>query len=257
MGSFLNTVFSILLGWIKGLVSMIWSAFNAQGGESFLQFIGKNWIVITVVICSVGIVADFVVYLFRWEPYKVWKTFWRKLRKKKQEEVPVAEPEYFAGNGVPETDAPESFAESETEAFQEEYDGQYVAQDNEEYDNGYGEEYSEQTPEEDEFYRWRERTDRPENTGIPAYTEAEVTRAGYVVPADSPYRRPSTTADDAQEESIYSPQPRRRRRFSGLLGDSGEEDFRYFAPKPMVDQRDAYRAPVYPEKWNESRDQGQ
>lgn len=258
MGSFLNTVFSILLGWIKGLVSMIWSAFNGQEGESILQFIGKNWIVITAIICGVGLIADFLVYLFRWEPYKVWKTFWRKLRKKNSEVIPEAASEYFAeGSRETEPAAPEFFDETETEAFQEEYEGSYVSQENEEYNGAYNEEYGEQISQEDELYRWREKPDIPESSEIPVHMVPEVTRAGYVVPADSPYRRPATASEYDQEINSNSTQPRRRRRFSGLLGDSGdEEEYRYFAPKPIVDQRDAYRAPVYPEKWNESRDQG-
>ena len=187
MGSFLNTVFSILLGWIKGLVSMIWSAFNGQEGESILQFIGKNWIVITAIICGVGLIADFLVYLFRWEPYKVWKTFWRKLRKKNSEVIPEEASEYFAeGSRETEHAVPEFFDETETEAFQEEYEGSYVSQENEEYNSAYNEEYGEQISQEDELYRWREKPDIPESSEIPVHTVPEVTRAGYVVPAGRP-----------------------------------------------------------------------
>ena len=65
MGSFANTVFSILLGWLQGLVAMIWSALTAEGGDAFLQFIAKNWIIITIFLCAVGVAADFIVYFFR------------------------------------------------------------------------------------------------------------------------------------------------------------------------------------------------
>ena len=65
MGSFANTVFSILLGWMQSLISMIWSALTVRNENSFLHFIGKNWIIITVVLCAVGLLADFAVYLFR------------------------------------------------------------------------------------------------------------------------------------------------------------------------------------------------
>ena len=83
MGSFANTVFSILLGWLQGLISIIWSALTDKGGESFFQFIGDNWIKITLILCAVGLIADFAVYFFRWAPYKVWRTFWRHLKGRK------------------------------------------------------------------------------------------------------------------------------------------------------------------------------
>ena len=42
MGSFANTVFSLLLGWLRGLISLIWSALTAEGGETFFTFIEQN-----------------------------------------------------------------------------------------------------------------------------------------------------------------------------------------------------------------------
>ena len=80
MGSFANTVFSIMLGWLQALVSMIWSALTTKEGETLFQYIGNNWIAISVLVCAIGLIADFLVYFFRWAPYKVWRTFFRRLR---------------------------------------------------------------------------------------------------------------------------------------------------------------------------------
>ena len=186
MGSFANTVFSILLGWLQGLVAMIWSALTAEGGDAFLQFIAKNWIIITIFLCAVGVTADFIVYFFRWEPYKVWKTFWRRIHSRSaaergKEEAP-AEPagpvpgrRYFrpaAETEIPgtveETMAAETY-EGEPEAYEELPEEEYAA----------GPE--EMPAEADDLYRWREQP--PEETA--AEIPAEVTRAGYRVPADS------------------------------------------------------------------------
>lgn len=220
MGSFANTVFSILLGWLQGLVAMIWTALTSKGGDSFLQFIAHNWIYIVVLLCAIGLIADFVVYLFRWEPYKVWRTSWNRLKKRKNGDTaeadepaePAAEETYQADGG----EAPE----------EERYEGTY-------------EEESEPLPEEkDDLYRWRAREPEEAEPVIPA----EVTKAGYTVPIDSPYRRPE------EREDVRS---RRRRRIRiNLLGDSDEEDYHYVTPEPIVDQRDAYYAPVYPKNWN-------
>ena len=224
MGSFANTVFSILLGWLQGLIAMIWSAMTSKGGDSFLQFIAHNWVFIVLLLCVIGAAADFVVYLFRWEPYKVWRTFWnRKRNRKSAGETPE--------NGADEMIPEETYAPDVKEAYgQETYETKYEEA---------GEEEPEEIPEEkDDLYRWRDREPKETEPVIPA----EVTKAGYTVPADSPYRRP----EDREEA-----RNRRRRRIRiNLLGDSDEEDYHYLTPEPIVDKKDAYYAPVYPKNWN-------
>lgn len=77
MGSFANSLFTILLGWLQGAVSAVWNAFTTENGNSFFTWIGKNWLLIAGVLCLTGLAADFCVYLFRWKPYKVWKSFFK------------------------------------------------------------------------------------------------------------------------------------------------------------------------------------
>ena len=217
MGSFSNTIFRILLGWIQAIVSVIWSAFTAQGGESLFQYIGRNWIGIVITLCAAGTVTDFVIYLFRWKPYKVWGTFWRHLRKKESENL--------TENKETVTKVPDS-----------EYESRFTNRNNER----------------DDLYRWRETTATEEK---PEDHRDEITRAGYVVPADSPYRRPETGSeltDNQDRDSIGTPR-RRRNRFTGILGETSEEErYRYFAPQPVIDRKDAYRPPVYPERWKDN-----
>ena len=76
-----------------------------------------------------------------------------------------------------------------------------------------------------------------------AEPEAEITKAGYTVPLDSPYRKPGS-------------RPGRRRLRVNLLGDADEEgEIHYYAPRPIVDHRGAYHAPVYPEGWKKNGEQ--
>ncbi len=218
MGSFANTVFSLLLGWLQAVTSMIWSALTAKDSESFLQFIGNNWIIIAIILCFIGLIADLLVYIFRWEPYKVWRSFWRKIRNGSRDEMTT------------ETDDPEEL--TATRKFQEEND------DQEDYDD---------------LGKW-EGSEPPESSPV---SVTETTKAGYHIPSDSPYRKPKYDTGPNPDIDGVSPEnvpARRRRRFSNLLGDSGGEEIHYFAPRPMVDQKEAYHAPVYPEKWNEDRE---
>lgn len=238
MGGFFNIVFSILLGWMQGLAALIWNTFTLREGESFLTYLGKNWITIAAILCVTGLAADFAVYIFRWEPYKVWATFWRKTKRGKEKTETDEEP---AENIRPDTekaeDAPaHSFYSSEmTDAGQE------------------------RGEEDDELRRWRD--PEPEALQDRGDSEAMVTKAGYVVRADSPYRPPSGKQPDlyGEQEKSYArgKTSRRRRRFSAFIGDNEDENmFRYITPKPMIDHRDAYLDPVYPKKWEESRGKG-
>ena len=221
MGSFANTVFSLLLGWLKGLISMIWSALTSEGGDSFFTFIGNNWIKIVVILCAAGLAVDFAVYFFRWQPYKVWQTFLRHVKGKQSAELPENEmdkPAQYTGSTAPET-----------------YAAGY----------GYTRKWNKEEPEEDSSFREDEldrwRTAEPETDR--AEVSAEITKAGYAVPADSPYRRPAEKR-------------RRRRLHVSLLGETEDEgEVHYYAPRPIVDVKEAYHAPVYPEKWTGSREQ--
>jgi len=222
MGSFSNTIFSILLGWLQTLVSAIWSAFTDPEGASFFKLIGNNWIRITAILCIVGLLADFAVYLFRWEPYKVWKSFWHRIRKSPAKQAGEDDREiYFRIS-----------PEEEDEAVKDQSD-------------------PDQYEEKDDLQKWRGRErDDPENAAEP-----EISKAGYVIPADSPYRRPGTYTESSDFQTGQGLSRRRRNRLSSFLGDADDaEPYRYSAPKPMIDQEEAYHAPVYPEKWKESRD---
>ena len=212
MGSFFNTVFSILLGWLQGIVSMIWNAFTLREGESFLEYIGKNWIIIALILCTVGLMLDFAVYFFRWEPYKVWRTTWRKIRKKRKDR--------------------------NTEEANRDYSPDYENEDmkfSEQENNTSGLTVYDTPEEEDELRRWRE--DGGKDSIFPGAFPPDVTNG-------------------TERINSSGNRVRRHRRLSAILGDADEENqFLYFAPKPMINQRDAYRDPVYPEKWKESREE--
>ena len=228
MGSFANTVFSIMLGWLQTLASMLWSAMAGKEGGSLLQFIGKNWIRIAVILCAAGLAADFAVYLFRWAPYKVWRTFWNRIKNNRK-------PEPAEEYGMQSASRPENREHVPHRYFARQENSE---KQNSAYNGPAENSAAADTAEQDDLRRWKTE-DAESEKEIPA----EITRAGYAVPADSPYRNPDSRG--------------RRRRFRvSLLGDSRDEgEIHYFAPRPMIDKKDAYNAPVYPEKWTGSREE--
>ena len=182
MGSFANTLFTILLGWLQGAVSAVWSAFTSEKGNGFLTWIGDHWILLAGILCIIGLAADLGVYLVRWKPLKVWKSFLFRNRdedgemevRKKPAPAPKAYQRTFSR---PDED---TFPEPAAEKSQERYE----------------------TP---DLSQWEAEpaAERPERQEIPEQP-AMVTGAGYVVPADSPYRRPAVKPEPIRPEPVQT-----------------------------------------------------
>ncbi len=294
MGSFANTLFTILLGWLRSAVSAVWTAFTSEKGNSFLNWIGDHWILLAVILCLIGLAADLCVYLLRWKPFMVWKSFLSRIRKTDDET-----------DGKEEKAAP---ARKKAERPQRVFVPVPPVR--------------EEPKEEPDFTQWEagNRNQQDEEAAQPA----TVTGAGYTVPADSPYRRPAAresaaeartqpaqerprrraaepdervyrrpAADDygRQEEPVsrsrreqepvlrtpvsreYIAQEdypetikeqeaaapvvfRRRRRISvsDLFSDPEEELKQIYAPQDIIDMNKAYGQPVYPRGWKRNED---
>jgi hypothetical protein len=85
MGSFANSIFTILLGWFQSVIYSIWNAFTTNQNGSLLAWIGRNWKILAVFLCLAGLVLDFAVYMARWKPFKVWASFFRSRKMRKQQ----------------------------------------------------------------------------------------------------------------------------------------------------------------------------
>ncbi len=108
-----------MLSWMRWLTSWFWNIVNAGStGGGFLAWFSANWKSLTVFLIVVGLVVDWLVWLFRWRPYWLW------LRKRQiiYEEVPVrkkARPR--VEEEFPEDeDTEEDFFPSKTEDFSSE-----------------------------------------------------------------------------------------------------------------------------------------
>ena len=252
MGSFANTLFTIMLGWLQGAVSAIWSAFTTPDGQSFLTWIGRHWILIAGILCAAGLAADLCVYLFRWKPFRVWKSFFTRGRDTEEQE----EQDTRDRNSVP--------LNSRTAAAQEPPSAprRTVMRD---------------AVTEPDLSQWETAGETvPEQEPAAAKEPPVITSAGYIVPADSPYRRPagqsSTSSANrrqtepdpppAYEQTKDGPEPiapRKRRRLSvsELFSDPEEELQMFDAPQDVIDRSKAYHEPVYPRGWKKSEKDGE
>lgn len=75
MGNFANTLFSMLLGWVQSAVAWLWRLIGAEGADGLMGWVLDNWLWLAVLLCALGLAVDFVVYLVRWQPYRVWRSF--------------------------------------------------------------------------------------------------------------------------------------------------------------------------------------
>lgn len=237
MGSLANTLFTIMLGWLQTAASSLWSAFTSENGGSFLQWVGRNWLVLAVILCAIGLIVDLGIYLLRWRPLQVWKSYFHRVRHGDEEPEEPEEPEQPA----------ESSPVVPRRVFRYE----------EERETGSRQE---------DFSRW-ERPE-PSSAAIPVSPKPTITAAGYTVPADSPYRRPAaetaradepygTAPDETVQEEERTDKPdimtrkkRRRRLAVGDLFTDPEEELRqYEKPQHLIDKHKAYHQPVYPRNW--------
>jgi len=81
MNGFVNNLLSVMLSWIRALISNIWSVLTSEDGGAFYQFFSANWLTMVIALCAVCVLVDLMVYFFRWRPDYVWAAKWRRLRR--------------------------------------------------------------------------------------------------------------------------------------------------------------------------------
>lgn len=273
MGSFANTLFTVLLGWFRGIIAAVWSAFTSEQGGNLLEWIGKHWLIIASFLCIIGLTADFTVYLFRWKPLRVWKSFFR--RRQMEDENGDSK---FSDTKVNTKEAAQETGRYFSSIQYQKADDLPEKPFNEPEDPGLIP-LQEDSVQEDPFSRNRN-TETEEPSREEPQEGALVTSAGYYVPADSPYRRPSDDTgsgrsryrkpengmdinlpypepihEERRQETVPVLKKRRRRLRMGDLFTDPEEDLQEFdAPQHLIDQRQAYHKPVYPRGWKNNEE---
>lgn len=247
MGSFANTLFSTLMGWMQSVTSVIWSLFTNAKGQGVLRWIGEHWLLLAAILCMIGLIADLGVYLVRWRPYLVWKRLLGRRRGEEEAETPEILPEEQPVRPR------EPAAVSVRVPIQAERKGQAQS--------------APMHPEEeaeDELGRWKTEAEPPREEAPAA--PPLVTAAGYVVPEDSPYRRPAAkqkrpdpaaeTENYEEDQSTRIPSSRHRKRLNvnDLFNSPEEEIYEFDAPQNLIDRNKAYRQPVYPRGWNREKE---
>lgn len=85
MGQFAGTVFSVLLGWVKTAASWLWGLVTNVDVNAGFRWLLDNWLPLLLLLCVGGAVIDFLVYLLRWQPYRVWRSFLRRVTARQED----------------------------------------------------------------------------------------------------------------------------------------------------------------------------
>ena len=215
MGTLANSLFQSLLGWIRALSAQIWMTFTSPDSSTLLSWIGEHWKGLTVALCAAGLILDLVIYLFRWQPYRAWRSFFRRLRASRGGESDGEEE-------MPEEEVSEALLSPAVASMRMSSGPR----------SGFGEsEPGEELPEAIPEVQPEAEAEKPEEPEEPLEkTPEEEAMAG-------------TTAVFAQ--AIL---PRRRRRVTRLFAEGDENEIA--TPDQLIDQYTAYHRPVYPRSWH-------
>ena len=88
MGMFANTLFSVLLGWVQTAASWLWSLLTNTDVSAWLRWVLDNWLALVILLCLVGLAVDIIVYLLRWQPYRVWARLLHQAKERRTPEAP-------------------------------------------------------------------------------------------------------------------------------------------------------------------------
>lgn len=234
MGDFANTLFSVLLGWIRTAAEWLWSITGSQNNGGMVGWIGENWLTLIIIVCAAGMLMDFFVHMLRWKPYKVWASFFRRITGRSGKDEPSdsgrLRRQWMYADGttefdeIPVEEAPQDMPSAPLQP----------------------------EPSVQEMY------------AEPAAVEEMRPPVNY-----SPYARPidqpapvipavqeELVAEEPQPEPMQRPaQPvSRRRRYIPLM-EEDEMPLRY-APPPAAEEAPAYNAPYIPPQWKKPSNAG-
>lgn len=91
MGLFANTLFSVLLGWVQTAASWLWGLITNTNVNAWLRWVLDNWVVLVILLCLAGLAVDLIVYIFRWQPYRVWRNMLQRVKAHKEQPAPQEE----------------------------------------------------------------------------------------------------------------------------------------------------------------------
>lgn len=99
MGAFADSLFAVLMSWVRALVNSIWALFTSERTTA-LEFLGKNWLLIVIVLVAAGLAIDWIIWMIRWKPYALRGRLREARRKEEEEEIDRRAQEMFGDDAL-------------------------------------------------------------------------------------------------------------------------------------------------------------
>lgn len=129
MGTLTDSLFSLLMGWVRGLVNALWALFSSDH-TTVLEFLGRNWMLIAAVIIAAGLVTDLVIWMMRWQPYRLWGRAGRRQDEEEPDEddAPPARAHAAVMPGLRRPEPQSGWQEAGQDGILEDMEGMYPAE---------------------------------------------------------------------------------------------------------------------------------
>ena len=263
MVSFASGVFSAMLGWIRSAIAYLWNAAATPEGGGLLSWMANHWLALALILCAAGMVIDLIVYLLRWQPYKVWASFFRRLghhrQQEEEEELPprparrkrTVHRQWLYADGTARTEAVVQEVHPEEDPAPWQHVSPAVA---------------DQELNREEYMRQYARPETVATQATPAPGLEDYPQPSAPVTPVAPVTPPTPQPPQPQPQEPPEPVSRGRRivrqstkaAFQQLFSshDEDELDLRYKPAQPAVDKEQAYNKPYYPPQWKPPADAG-
>ena len=236
MGTLANSLFRMLTGWIRVLSLEIWNVATSADRTTLMAWVGEHWKGLALLLCIIGAMIDTAVYIFRWQPYRVWRS--RRNRKIRREAENL--PEETAEEPEPVYDESELAPALVAQAGMN-FESDPVP----EAETGRSDAIRPAAPE-DPYAAYRRPAARYAES---AYENDADEMMSMEIPEEQPQQAEPEKPENITARFEQAIRPRRRRRMREMLSDIQETD--YQAPQELIDRNEAYRQPVYPRSWLE------
>ena len=259
MNALANSVFSILFSWLRSLVEAFWRSMSSGSFSGTLTWLGDHWVIVVVALCVICTVLDYLVWLIRWRPYVMWRqkiAKWLGRSPQKTQEDFNFDRGYLGGVDI---EVPER-APAPAEAWEEPLYAPSAF-----YQPSAAENPPDPLPQ-DAAYAGAFSAPAPVNAPL-VYPAAPQPDQAPAVPASAEAYPVFTPAD-----ALIQPAARRRRSDrhgkkspslpEKLLAADDEEYSLLDGLPPLVNSREAFHRPVYPEKsgsapWAQPQDENE
>lgn len=229
MGSFANSMFSVLLGWFGSFVDWVWNVLFNEDDGGLIGWIGENWLGLIITLCVACVAVDAFVHILRWQPHKVWASFFRRITGKADDRQDTGG---FSGRMRREWYYADGTAHSEEVEMPEEAWYQE--------EQTYSRVSSAEMPE-----QYVQAFAKPENLHYQEELKKEQPAQGL-----EDYPQPRAAVEEPRQ-----PAERAGRRSTRMARFRAHEDavdelqMRYRPVPPAMDKRDAYHEPYIPPQW--------